>query len=77
MQANAWDAGSTRMLWQLGFPAPATTSAGLAFASRAWAPLSVDALSARGTARISVGSAFARALAYGEANDRMSARPST
>lgn len=29
--ANAWDAGSARLLWQLGFPALATTSAGLAF----------------------------------------------
>ena len=28
---NAWDAGSTRMLAALGFPAIATTSAGLAF----------------------------------------------
>lgn len=28
--ANAWDAGSARLLWQLGFQALATTSAGLA-----------------------------------------------
>ncbi|WP_053660126.1 isocitrate lyase/PEP mutase family protein [Streptomyces sp. MMG1121] len=28
---NAWDAGSARLLWQSGFPALATTSAGLAF----------------------------------------------
>lgn len=31
VMANAWDGGSARLLTQLGFPALATTSAGLAF----------------------------------------------
>jgi len=30
---NPWDAGSARTLQHLGFPAPATTSAGFAFSN--------------------------------------------
>lgn len=67
--ANAWDAGSAKLLAQSGFAALATTSAGLAFmlgrpdgealvTRDALVPL--DTLREAGVRRVSVGGAIAR-----------------
>ncbi len=49
---NAWDAGSARVLEQVGFPAVATTSAGIAWSCT---------LFSLGVRRVSLGGSLARA----------------